>query len=294
MAISETQLGVWAKQGAVPGSRDTYAVVKSALEEGAYQGTPHIFLQGSYGNDTNIHSESDVDVVICTDEFFYYDLSFLSDAEKAAFHAAFPDSKPGSYDYDTFKDAALAALRERFGKAAVTPGKRAIAIAPSGSRRSADVIVAAKLKRFDTFPGTPYEGISFFTSSGERIDNFPQRHSANCTTKHQSTGGWFKPTVRILKNARGCMVDRGILSSKAVAPSYFLEGLLYNVPASEFGRNYQDTFVNAISWLQKADKKQLQCANELHWLVRNGNVTWSEADYDAFMVGIVTLWNESA
>jgi hypothetical protein len=292
MAIPETQLETWARQGAVAGSRDTYATVKGALEDGDYQGAPQIFLQGSYGNDTNIYAESDVDVVIRTDEFFYYDLSFLSDADKAAFLAAYPNSAPGSYSYEDFKDGVIAALRDRFGNAAVTPGKRAIAIAANGNRRSSDVIVAAQLKRFDTFPGTPHDGISFFTSTGERIDNFPKRHSSNCTSKHQDTNSWFKPTVRILKNARGCMVDRGLLASKAVAPSYFLEGLLYNVPSSEFGGDYQDTLVRAIQWLQGTDHTTLQCANELHWLVRNGNVTWPDTDFQSFMTGIVTLWNE--
>ena len=292
MAIPESQLDTWSKQGAVAGSRDTYATVRAALEDGTYQGTPNIFLQGSYGNDTNIYAESDVDVVIRTEEFFYYDLTFLSDAEKAAFHAAYPDRAPTSYGYADFQSAVLAALRERFGSSPVTPGKRAVAIAAHGNRRSADVIIAAQLRRFDSFPATPFEGISFFTSTGERIDNFPRIHSANCTARHQETSGWFKPTVRILKNARGCMVDRGILSSKSVAPSYFLEGLLHNVPPSEFGDSYEHCIVNAINWLQAADKTKLLCANGLHWLVRDGNVTWSDANFTAFMSGIVTLWNE--
>jgi hypothetical protein len=130
-----------------------------------------VFLQGSYGNDTNIYSESDVDVVIRTDEFFYYDLPFLSDPDKAAFHAAYPDSRPGSYGYSDFKNAVLSALRKRFGDSVVKVGTRAIAIAPSGSRRSADVIVAAQLRRDDSYPGTRHEGIAFFTTGWERICN---------------------------------------------------------------------------------------------------------------------------
>ena len=292
MPIPESQLETWAKQGAVAGSRDTYASVKNALEAGNYRGVPNIFLQGSYGNDTNIYAESDVDVVIRTDEFFYYDLSFLSEPEKAAFHQAYPDRPTGSYGYDDFKSEVIGALKGKFGNSAVTPGKRAIAIPPSGNRRSADVIVAAQLKRFDKFPGTPFEGIAFFASNGERIDNFPKQHSANCTTKHQNTYQRFKPSVRILKNARSCMVERGIISNKMVAPSYFIEGLLYNVPDANFGASHKETIQNAINWLQTADITQLVCANELLWLVRNGNVTWSDANYKAFLAGLVKLWSE--
>ena len=88
------------------------------------------------------------------------------------------------------------------------------------------------------------------------------------------------------------MVDRGILTSKMVAPSYFIEGLLHNIPEPAFGRRYQDTIAGAIDWLQSADKSKLQCANGLHWLVRNGNVTWSDANYDAFLSGLTKLWKQ--
>jgi hypothetical protein len=37
-----------------------------------------LFLQGSYGNDTNIYAESDVDVVMRTDSIYYSDTSALN------------------------------------------------------------------------------------------------------------------------------------------------------------------------------------------------------------------------
>ena len=292
MPIPESQLDTWANQGAIAGSRDTYATVRDALEDGDYQGTPSIFLQGSYGNDTNIYAESDVDIVIRTDEFFYYDLTFLTDAQKQTFHATYPDGAPGTYGYSDFKNAVVTVLQDRFGDSSVNVGKRAIAIAPSGNRRSADVIVAAQLRRYDTFPGTPHEGIAFFTTGWERIYNYPKQHSANCTSKHQATDNWFKPTVRILKNARGYMVDRGIITNKMIAPSYFIEGLLHNVPNWVFGGDYQDTVSGAIDWLMSAKRDDLLCANQLLYLVRDTNTTWSAANYDAFLSGLGKLWKE--
>lgn len=292
MPIPESQLETWSKQGAGVGSRDTYASVRRALEGGDYHGSPTIFLQGSYGNDTNIYAESDVDVVIRTDEFFYYDIDALSDTEKAAFHAAHPNSKAGSYGYDDFKNDVLKALRKQFGSSAVIPGKRAIAILPSGNRRSADVIVAAKHRRYYTFPGTPHEGITFFTSTSEQINNFPKQHSDNCTTKHQATDCGFKPTIRVLKNLRGCLVDRDLIDNKSVAPSYFLEGLVYNVPNTEFRSTYQSTLAAVLTWLHAADVDKLECANGLYYLVRGSNVTWSRTNYDLFLAQAIKLWNE--
>jgi hypothetical protein len=51
-----------------------------------------VFLQGSYGNDTNIYAESDVDIVIRLDDCFHSDLESLSDDEKSAYKQAFSDA----------------------------------------------------------------------------------------------------------------------------------------------------------------------------------------------------------
>lgn len=35
-----------------------------------------------------------------------------------------------------------------------------------------------------------------------------------------------------------------------IAPSYYLEGLLYNVPNDKFTTSYQDCFINTMNWIQ--------------------------------------------
>jgi hypothetical protein len=67
MPIPESQLETWSHQGSVTQSKDTYAPVRSALldSKAVYKDKQFdVFLQGSYGNDTNIYAESDVDTVI--------------------------------------------------------------------------------------------------------------------------------------------------------------------------------------------------------------------------------------
>jgi hypothetical protein len=98
MSIPFDQLETWAKQGAVTTSKDSYATVKAALGDAnaKYKNRNFkVFLQGSYGNDTNIYAESDVDVVIRQDSAFYYDVSRRPADEQAPFESAFPT--PGSY-----------------------------------------------------------------------------------------------------------------------------------------------------------------------------------------------------
>lgn len=303
MAIPESQLETWSHQGSITQSRDTYASVKRALQAStaAYASKDFkVFLQGSYCNDSNIYAESDVDTVIRLDSIFYYDTSALSPAELAAFNASL---LPGNYSYDSYKAGVVAALKNAFGADAVQIDKRAVKIRANGSRRSADVIVAVQFRRYRSMGllnnslagfATPSfeQGICFFTSSGQRIVNYPEQHSANCTAKHQATNGWFKPMVRIFKNMRRELVSDGMIDSKC-APSYFIEGLLYNVPNDKFGTSYANTFVAALNWLLAANRAEWICANRQDFLVRDSSATcWPCADCDLLLNSLVKLWND--
>ena len=280
--------------GSVAQSRDTYATIKSALEASAapYAAKSYgTFLQGSYGNDTNIYADSDVDVVMHLDSIYYPDISRLSEADKAAYQVGRSDS---NYTLNDFKTQVIKQLTNKFDLA-VTPGKKAIFVKGNGSRRDADVLACAEFRRYFSFSSEATQnyakGICFFLPDGTRIENFPKQHSENCTTKHQSTNSWFKPMVRVLKNMRNRMIDDGLIV-EGLAPSYYLEGLLYNVPNDKFGKSYGDTFVNAITWIQKADRSKFECANGLFYLLRdNSPVTWREESCAKFVSMAVKLWN---
>jgi hypothetical protein len=295
MAIPETQLETWSHQGAIQGSSTTYNSIKSVLDAGgtAYAGKSYqVFLQGSYCNDTNIYAESDVDIIIRLDNTFHSDLKLLPENQKAAWHQAYDSA---TYTHVEFRRDVLDVLIKNY-KADVTPGDKAIMIAANGNRRKADVITALQFRRYTKFNGltdqTYIEGICFHDSKGERIANYPKRHSANLTAKHQATNQWFKPMARILKNLRGKLVGDGLLKA-GIAPSYYLEGLLYNVPSDKFGKSYGDTFVNAVNWIQKeADKDKLVCANEQYYLLRDDAKTcWTRADCDSYLNAAIELWN---
>jgi hypothetical protein len=299
MAIPESQLDTWSHQGAMKQSRDTYATVKNALEakntkyaDKAYE----VFLQGSYGNDTNIYAESDVDVVIRLDDLYYYDISELNATDNQIFNSSLSEV---AYDLPEFKTDVIAALRRSFdlGKIFdppdVHPGKKAIKVNGSGSRRNADVLASAQFRRYySTANGMRHTpGICFFNSSGTRIVNYPKLHSSNCTSKHQATDSWFKPMVRVLKNMRSKLVDSGVINA-GVAPSYFLEGLLYNVPNDKFGGSYGATFVAAMNWIVKAQRDKLLCAHGQHWLVRDSAAeSWPIVNYTTFINAVINMWN---
>lgn len=162
--IPEAQLETWSHQGAGIGSRDTYNQLRGVLlsPDSPYAArTFDVFLQGSYGNDTNIYSESDVDVVIQLTSAFNYGLDDLPVEQKTAFQTAY--SGGVAYSLTQFKQEVQAHLTARY-RADVIPGKRAINIQANGNRRSADVIVCQDYRRYRSFYSVSsqdyYEGIA--------------------------------------------------------------------------------------------------------------------------------------
>lgn len=293
MAISEAQLETWAHQGSVTQSSTTYAALRNALnapDTGYANKNYEVFLQGSYGNDTNIYSESDVDIVIRLDSIFHHDLAGLPADHVAAFNTAYGDA---TYQYAEFKAHVQTALERSFGQS-VKPGKRAIKVVAAGARRDADVVVATQFRRYHRFFSMADQGydlgICFFTADGIKISNYPKYHSENCTAKHKGTNQWFKPMVRIFKNMRGKLVDDGVIDKK-LAPSYFIEGLLYNVPEDKFKSSYSDSVVACWDWLHNADRSKFVCPNNQYYLLGESNVTWPAPDCDKFLESVKNLWN---
>lgn len=297
MAISEQQLQAWSHQGAKVGSADTYQTIKAALEDpGAPYARHHfdVFLQGSYGNDTNIYAESDVDIVICLTEVFDSDIGGLSPSDKAAYKA---DHSPATYGFSDFKADVVAWLQQKYGNE-VRPGKKAVFVPGNSNRRDADVVVCIEHRRYASYQSSwnaqYHSGICFWKIDGTKIVNFPKQHRKNLTSKHQETSSPFKANVRVLKNMRKAMVNHGFLAD-GVAPSYFLEGMLWNVPSQYFTNSFQETFENYLPWLEHCDSTRLACANNLHWLIRDGcQICWNTSDFKTFIRSAWHYWNTSS
>ena len=295
MPIPEEQLTTWSHQGSIAQSGSTYNSIKSVLED---RNTPYahknfkVYLQGSYRNATNIYSESDVDIVIQLDDCFHSDLMSLSEIERVAYKKTFSDAL---YTHVDFKRDVLAVLMSQYG-AAVESGGKAISIAANGSRRKVDVIVATQFRRYSKFKSLDdmqyIEGLCFFNAAGEKIANYPNQHAINLTLKHQDANQLLKPMIRIFKNLRSKLITDGVMDA-SIAPSYYIEGLLYNIPSESFVTNYQDSFVNVIDWIQtKANKDTLLCANEQNFLLRqNAQTSWERANAQIFIDALIRAWN---
>ncbi len=295
MPIPESQLETWTKQGSIQQSSTTYASIKAVLENqnAPFAGKISVYLQGSYGNHTNVYGvDSDVDIVCCYEDTFSHDLTAMNEAGQANFRQTHP--KDATYRFSNFKADVTAQLEKVYGSD-VSLGSKAIRIKANGARRNADVLPCISFRRYrqssNGNDGNFNEGIYFIKSDGKGVNNFPVQHYDNCVAKHQATNHYFKRTVRIFKNIRNRLTAHEIIKPGS-APSYFVEGMLWNVPNELFAASYSATVRACLAWLKQADSTKLACANDLYWLIReNSDVCWNKADYDAFRAACQDLWD---
>lgn len=293
MGIPEAQLETWSHQGAIATSRDTYSAIANALQDssaGYANKDFDIYLQGSYGNDTNIYAESDVDIVIQLNSTFFSNKDELP-LEQFALHEA--DFGPAEYKLDEFRQDVISVLRGHFGVGSVEDGRRSVKVHQSGGRRKADVVVCALYKNYSYYYGrnncTFKSGIKI-VNAGEAVVNYPKLHSDALTHKHQITCCRYKPLVRVLKNMKSTLVDCGAIDEKT-APSYFIEGWLYNAPESLYVNGQQDRFVKVVNWLLEQDKDQFYMPHGMYPLIGDSLTQWAPAKYSTFTKALIELWN---
>lgn len=123
MAVSEAQLETWSAQGSIQQSAATYQTISNVLNSQNspyYQRNFDTFLQGSYGNHTNIWADSDVDIVIRLTSVWYSDISELTAAEKANYET---NRSPAEYSLPKFKEEVTSWLTTNYGNGVDGSGK---------------------------------------------------------------------------------------------------------------------------------------------------------------------------
>src|SRR6266852_2928569 len=117
MSIPETQLETWSNQGATVTSAAAYTSIKAALADPKSQVrhlNPEIYLQGSYGNTTNIYADSDVDIVVQYNSVYDWNISALSEQQQLLFQAL----PKVSYTWKQFYVPVVESLQSYFGATA--------------------------------------------------------------------------------------------------------------------------------------------------------------------------------
>lgn len=296
MSIPSAQLNTWANQGAITTSSNAYNSIRTALLQSssplANRGVD-VFLQGSYGNATNIYGDSDVDVVVLYENTFHKDMSALTSAQQQLHESVFP---PATYHWSDLRNDTLAALRSYYGAAAVSLGSKSLKVQTGYGNRVSDVVPAVQFRRYATFVGandfTAHWGIQFFDSGNNSVVNYPKYHKERGEDKNQNarTGGQYKATVRLFKNFRNYLVDNGLLAN-GVAPSYFLECMLHNVPDNIFIGNFTDTVPTIIDYLRRTSPANFLCQNGVIPLIGTGSTQWSANSIAALVAAAKNEWD---
>lgn len=242
-----------------------------------------IIPQGSYRNNTNVKTQSDVDICVCCMLPFYEDYTF---ADYSRTETRNVDS---ALKYAEFKNHVHVALVKKFGQDGIHRGDKAFDVHPNGYRVDADVVatLAYRLYLKKTYeaaasiqhPKYGYfqpEGTKFYSDGGKEIINWPLQHYSHGVEKNVHTKSRFKYIVRALKNLQIEMEDRKVEGAKGI-PSYLIECLIYNVDDPAFlGDSYvkimhdcfaiiyqaTETDVNSKHWLEVNRRKYLFSANQ--------------------------------
>jgi hypothetical protein len=296
MAIPLTQLETWSNRPDPGRSADTYNSIKNALAASASlrRYFYDVYLQGSYANATNIRADSDVDVVVELTSAFRSDLSGLTSAEKARFDSAYSDA---TLTLDDFRRDVLSALRSYYGSSSVSEGNKCVKVAGSGQRLAADVLVALQYRVWRELApdGTSnyVGGVIFRTRDGREVINFPKEHRNNGAIRQAVTSNRYKGLVRTVKNARRKLVADGKLT-RDIAPSYYVECLLYNAPSAKFVGEIDSTYQEVLAWLCENTSlfPRLLCQNEITNLFGSEPEQWDTWRANSLVNALATQWNE--
>lgn len=294
MTIPENQLDTWSRQGATASATALYDRIRTALQnDTTLQGRNFdVFLQGSYRNSTNIYGDSDVDVVAMLTDTYMPEYGALDAYTRTAVEGS---SSSATYTLTDFRRDVSNAIRRAFPIHAITEGGKSIKIPRTSNNIPADVVPCLEYRLYlppQTLQGeaSHVDGIWLWdVQRGHAVTSYPKHSYDNGVTKHGRTNQWYKPTVRIFKNARGWMEDNGLIQS-GTASSHAIECLLYNVPDQQFGSSYGDTVVNVVNWLNGADLTNFVCQNGIQRLFDSGR--WTQQNARAYIGALIQMWNQ--
>ena len=302
MTIPENRLETWTNQGATESATRSYRSIQNALDNPRYgleefEHTYNTHLQGSYRNHTNIYGDSDVDVVVKLVMPFQEDLTELSQLEESRFWDKYQDI---SYDFWEFYSTVYDALRRYYSTSNVEPGDKAIKISKDDTPLliDADVVACAEYRRYHNFSSDGEEeytaGMFFRTQSSARpIVNYSKEHYRNGANKNDEADKNYKPTIRMFKNVRNELRNRGIIGD-GVAPSYFIENLLYNVPSRSFHTSdLQERYVQILEYLENTDLTRFEEQCRMYPLFDEADPDrWNTRDARRFISGLREIWEE--
>lgn len=228
---------------------DTYSY-SLEMRSSDYRRKVKLFIQGSYANNTNVRTQSDVDIAVVQEEVFQTEYRTSGLYPQSDVDYNFSQASPAA---KSFKDEVQECLEAKF-KDDVERKNKSIKVHGNTYRKDADTVPCRRYKDFrNDFSKNASNyigGIVIIADDGQRIINYPEQHIENGKKKNVETNLYYKKMVRILKQMRYIMSDNRISSADNVS-SFGLESLLWNVPNNKFTKytSYKYIFEEVVDYL---------------------------------------------
>lgn len=185
-----------------------------------------VFIQGSFANNTNVRSDSDVDVCVMLKSTFYSDYPKGKTRDDYGFGV-------GTMEFQKYRELVNQALVDKFGARYVTDGNKSLRIRENTYHVQADVVPAFQHRNYtylNSYDRERYvEGIRFYAKDGREVTNYPKVHLKNGTNKNNKTNYDYRKLVRIMKHIKNNMVDVHKADGDKIT-SFLVECLVWNVP----------------------------------------------------------------
>lgn len=208
-----------------------------------------LLVQGSYANNTNVRTHSDVDVAVILESTF----SPIYRVNVTEENYNFSD---GTFSISELKDEVESALKSKFNDEGIERKDKSIKVHGNSYRVDSDVVPAYRFRDYREdyrIDATNYVGgIEIRPDNGGRIINYPEQHIKNGRAKNNDTNYLYKKHVRIMKKMKQILSDYGYTIPSNVS-SFGLESLLWNIPNSvylKYPSVYRYTFDELLIYLK--------------------------------------------
>lgn len=238
-----------------------------------------VYAKGSYANNTNVRSDSDVDIAVECRNVFYYDKTSSDFGTSITPYA-------GEWTPQKLRSELISALTAKFGSDVDTSGSTAIQIHSSSARVEADVVPCFEYRYY--YSATSWvEGARVYKTDLTSVENYSELQLTNGRTKNNRTNRVYKKTVRILKRLENAMVDADYHRE---VPSFFVECLVYNCPDVLFtSRTWTEIVQNVLGHIHDSLQGLESSVDGDRWLEVNEtkflfhpSQKWSREDATAF------------
>ena len=233
-----------------------------------------VFATGSYANNTNVRTDSDVDIAVQCHDVMYWE---------EATTGAHPSSTPytGMWTPEKLRSELRAALGAKFPSQVDSSGTVAFHVNCGSCRVDADVVPCFDYRYYFS-PTSHRDGTRIVSTAGRHFENYPAQHLEQGRYKNNSTNTRYKKAVRILKRASNVMEEKAV--HRAV-PSFFVESLAYNCPNS---------IISGSTWTEVVRNILRHVWNELQGEEpTDEGLRWHEANHVKFLFHPAQKWTRA-